>query len=182
MCMWPWRRDEERNLRYREVENAYIAGAGRVAARQRIGGQARRCTYAVLRRAQNKVGLYATRASNYLGADGGKGQETGCRELEPSANATVSMVICSCDDGGRCWKLVGRESKDASDHGVTRNASGYFVRRGSPVMKWPEHPGTVCLACPITTTALLINPVDTCETNEIRWIGKTPRRVATKGE
>lgn len=81
---------------------------------------------------RNKVGLYATGTSNKLEADGGNGQATGCRELEPSAYATVSRVICSCDDQGRFWTLVGPEIKDASDHGVTGNASGYFVRRGSP--------------------------------------------------
>lgn len=127
-----------------------------MVTRQKICGQARRCTYIVLRSAQNIVGLYATRKIDTLQADGGNGQATWCRELEPSANATVSRMICSCDDGGRCWKLVGPETKDTSDHGVTSNASGYFVRRGSPVKKGPKHRGTFCLACLITNTTILI--------------------------
>lgn len=73
---------------------------------------------------------YAARKTNNLEADGGNGQGTECRDLEPSVNATVSRVICSCDDGGRCWKLVGPEIKDASDHGVTRNASGILCQTG----------------------------------------------------
>lgn len=128
-----------------------------MVTRQEMCGQGRRCTCAVLRSAQDKVGLYGTRKVDNLEADGGNGQANGCRELEPSANATVSRMICSCDDGGRCWKLVGPEIKDTSDHGVTSNASGYFVRRRSPLKKWPKHRGTGCLACLITNTTLLMN-------------------------
>lgn len=73
-CVCPWRRVEDRDLRYRKSEAHILqVRAGWSLDRKSVAkrGDAHALCCAVRR---NKVGLYATRKTNNLEADGGNGQ------------------------------------------------------------------------------------------------------------
>lgn len=80
--------------------------------------------------------------------DGGNRQGTDCRDLEPSAYATVSRVICSCDDGGPVlatgWtRNQGRKRPRRHEQRFLGTLSD-GARRG--VRKWPKTTRH-CLSC-----------------------------------
>lgn len=157
ICVRPRRRDPERNLMYRKSKMHILqVRAVRSLDRKSVveGGDAHALCCAVRR---TKLACMAPGRSVPWKPMAGTGRRLGAGSWSPQQMPLSRGLICSCDDGGRCWKLVGPEIKDTSDHGVTSNASGYFVRRRSPVKKWPKHRGTVCLAFLITKTILLIS-------------------------